>query len=337
MLHWLDDVWRFVQRENLDRLIGLILGLIVLSAGAIALVEPEIGLLDAAWWSIVTLTTVGYGDISPVTPAGRVVALVLMFSGIGILAAFSATIASVLVDRKIKDDLGMSIRSVRDHMILCEWNYQTRGVLRDLRADPHTAETPIVLIADIERKPVKDDNLHFVQGDVSDETLGKASIGTAKTVVIMGDSRLSPTARDAKAVLAVLAVETLNPKAYSIVELSKRENIVHCRRANADEIIVVGELSSGLIARTALNHGLGRVTTEILRSGDGSELYKVAVPPSMVGRTFLDVFTEIKRRNLGIAIATYRDDERQRVNPSSEYVMRADDFVIVVAEERPAL
>ena len=337
MLRWLEAMWAFAKRENLDRLIGLIALLIGISAVALAAAEPGIGLLDAVWWSIVTLTTVGYGDISPATLPGRGIALVLMFSGIGILAAFSATIASVLVDRKIKDDLGMTIRRVRDHMILCEWNYQARGVLRDLREDPQTADMPIVLIADIERKPVDDPNLHFVQGEVSEDTLEKASVGQAKTVVILGDTRISPTARDAKAVLAVLAVESLHPGAYTIVELAKRENAEHCRRANADEIIVVGELSSGLISRTALNHGLGRVTTEILRSGDGSEMYKVPVPPAMVGRTFLEVFHEVKQRDLGVVVATYRDDERQKVNPENDYLMRAEDYLIVVAEERPAL
>jgi voltage-gated potassium channel len=49
---------------------------------------------DALWWAIVTATTVGYGDVSPVTTEGRIIAVVLMLAGIGVIGVFTATIAS---------------------------------------------------------------------------------------------------------------------------------------------------------------------------------------------------------------------------------------------------
>ena len=55
---------------------------------------------DALWWAIVTATTVGYGDLSPVTPAGRVIAVVLMLVGIGVIGAFTATIASWFIEHE---------------------------------------------------------------------------------------------------------------------------------------------------------------------------------------------------------------------------------------------
>jgi voltage-gated potassium channel len=51
---------------------------------------------DALWWAITTVTTVGYGDIFPVTPEGRLVAVVLMLTGIGVIGVFTATVASLL-------------------------------------------------------------------------------------------------------------------------------------------------------------------------------------------------------------------------------------------------
>ena len=52
-----------------------------------------------AWWAITTITTVGYGDLSPVTPIGRIVAAALMMSGIAVLGIVTAAIASWLVQR----------------------------------------------------------------------------------------------------------------------------------------------------------------------------------------------------------------------------------------------
>ena len=59
---------------------------------------------DSLWWSIVTLTTVGYGDIYPTTNAGRTVASILMFIGLGIIASITATIASFLIEDEASDN-----------------------------------------------------------------------------------------------------------------------------------------------------------------------------------------------------------------------------------------
>lgn len=60
--------------------------------------NPEINSIgDAAWWSIVTVTTVGYGDKVPITPLGKIIGVVLMFTGIGIIGVLSGTIASQLL------------------------------------------------------------------------------------------------------------------------------------------------------------------------------------------------------------------------------------------------
>ena len=59
---------------------------------------------DALWWAITTVTTVGYGDITPVTPEGRLIAVVLMLTGIGVIGVFTATVASFL----FKEEEGQS-------------------------------------------------------------------------------------------------------------------------------------------------------------------------------------------------------------------------------------
>lgn len=58
---------------------------------------------DALWWSVVTATTVGYGDLSPVTTEGRVIAVVLMLTGIGVIGVFTATVASLFFDHDRQD------------------------------------------------------------------------------------------------------------------------------------------------------------------------------------------------------------------------------------------
>jgi len=153
---WIKRIWRFLQRENLDRVLAIIGIILVFSTVGLSMVEPKITFGNALWWSIVTLTTVGYGDISPSTLAGRTIAVIDMLVGIGVLAAFSGTLASILVERNIKEDQGMSAYKFEDHIILCEWNYRARVILKELRLDAHYQEKPIILITNIEKKPIDD-------------------------------------------------------------------------------------------------------------------------------------------------------------------------------------
>lgn len=87
-------------RHGFVYIVAVTFGLVVLGAYAIHRVEPGIGTFgDALWWSFVTTTTVGYGDIAPKTAAGRAVAVVLMLFGIGFLGLFTGTVATFFVER----------------------------------------------------------------------------------------------------------------------------------------------------------------------------------------------------------------------------------------------
>jgi voltage-gated potassium channel len=74
---------------------------------------------DAFWWSIVTATTVGYGDISPTTTEGRLIAIVLMLVGIGFISIFTATIASFFFDQN-KEEQGTQLTQIEARLTQLE-------------------------------------------------------------------------------------------------------------------------------------------------------------------------------------------------------------------------
>ncbi len=326
----------FIIRENIHRILFIILALLVTSTVGLVIFEKDVSWTNAFWWSIVTMTTVGYGDITPQTLGGRTIGAITMLLGIGILGMFTATIASVFVERKLKENRGMGSFTLTDHIIICEWNYRAREILRDLRSDSRTATSPIVLIAKIDEKPVEDENLFFINGDVNEENMQRAHLASANTVIILGDDKLDDNARDAQVVLSTLTVEGMNRGAYTIVELVDERNVRHCQRARADEIIVTNEFSSHLISRTALNHGISKVVSELLSAGTGNDFYRIPVPEHLQEKTFIEVFTAMKQEYNSIVLAIYKEQsERVISNPATDYKLVDEDHLILIAHGQP--
>jgi len=98
---FLKPVYCILKTNGLDKLLMVAVVLLFIIPIPIVLLEPEINTFsDALWWAVVTTTTVGYGDISPSTPLGRVLAVVLMLVGIGVIGTFTSAITNYFGKKK---------------------------------------------------------------------------------------------------------------------------------------------------------------------------------------------------------------------------------------------
>jgi voltage-gated potassium channel len=130
----------------------------------------------------------------------------------------------------------------------------------------------------------------------------------------------------------------MNPDAYTIVELQDEANASHCRRANADEIIIGNELTSNMIARAALDHGITKVISEVLSIESGNELYKIPVPEQLVNQTILDTISILKTSYKSTLLAVQNGPLGEVVsNPPADQRLNATDFLIVLAADRPVI
>jgi voltage-gated potassium channel len=186
----------------------------------------------------------------------------------------------------------------------------------------------------LENKPIDDPNLFFIKGNVTEDNLSRAKLANASTVLVLGDDTLDTGARDAKSVLTTLTIESMNPDAYTVVELDNEDNVKHCKRAKADEIVVGSEFSSRLISRAALDHGITIVISELLSSRIGNDLQKVPIPESLHNKRFGEVLLEMKNRNDSIAIAVQRSAGEVISNPPKDFVIAPDDFLIVISPDK---
>ncbi|ETX00418.1 potassium channel family protein [Candidatus Entotheonella palauensis] len=310
-------------------------GIVVLGTLGLTYFET-ISPANALWWTVVTISTVGYGDITPETFGGRIVGVVAMLSGIGLLGTISAMLASAMVSADWRKTHGMESLSYKHHLVVCGWNHKARDIINELRADQGARDTAVILIADMPELPMEMAGAAFVRGEVTLETMAQANMQEARAVVILSDEHVDAFSRDARSILTTLTIKKAYPHLYTCVELADDNNRMHCQLAGADEMIVSGALTSHLLVLAVLDPGVTAVVSELLSRHVGShELYLVPVAAEFVGRTFLDVLSQLKARDNVLALGVQHADGSNRLNPLPDYVLQTGDQLFAVAAHRP--
>lgn len=127
------DLRGIVGTNGLGYVLAVTVGVVLLGGVIIHAVEPDMGSLgDGLWWSLVTATTVGYGDLSPGTPVGRVVAGFLMVIGIGTIGMVTGSIATYFIHGRRVDDRPADVVYVAER--LEEWTTLSEAERRRLAA-----------------------------------------------------------------------------------------------------------------------------------------------------------------------------------------------------------
>ena len=108
--YYLSLLLRVFNNKRLRTVLSLILFFIVIFGFIFFITEPDVkSFSDGLWWALVTITTVGYGDITPMTSIGRLVASALMFLGLGLIASLTAVVSvkfiQNFVDHHTNDDV----------------------------------------------------------------------------------------------------------------------------------------------------------------------------------------------------------------------------------------
>ncbi|MCK4297812.1 MAG: two pore domain potassium channel family protein, partial [Candidatus Marinimicrobia bacterium] len=109
---------------------------------------------DSIWWALVTVFTVGYGDIRPITFGGRMVAIVVMFAGISLLSLITATISSIFVSKKIREDRGLESIKYENHIIICGWNNRAESIIETIFLLSKQKHLKMILINELPEEEV---------------------------------------------------------------------------------------------------------------------------------------------------------------------------------------
>ena len=283
--------------------LALAFGLVVLVAllaylGRDGYVDPadgSVSLLDAFYYSTVTITTTGYGDIRPVSDGARLVTTVLVTPArILFLILLVGTTLEVLTERtRHAYRLSRWRRKLKDHVIICGFGTKGRAAATTLLGHGYKPEQIVVVDeSPSARSKATSMGLSAVAGSATTQhALIDAGIAEAAAVVVAVD-------RDDAAVLATLTARELNPGANLVGAVREDENAHLLHESGANSVITSSSSAGRLLGLATTTPDVAQVLEDLLSVGAGLDIVQRPVTEAEVGP-----LEDVRSRNPVVAVA----------------------------------
>jgi len=282
----------------------------------------EVDLIDAIYYTTVTLSTTGYGDIAPRTSQARLVsAFVVTPLRIGFLVLLIGTTIEVLASQGREMFRSARWRKhMNDHLVVIGYGTKGRSAVETLLNNGQDKES--IVVVDPSQAALGDahaDGLAVVTGDATRrEVLGRAGVARARQVIITTD-------RDDSTVLATLNVRQLNPDAHIVAAVREHNNVPLVRQSGANSVVTSSEAVGRLLGLSSLSPTLGSVMEDLLTYGEGLEVAERDLLVPEVGKQPQSLPDQV--------IAVVRDGQVHRYfDPVVTQLARGDRLIVV----RPA-
>ncbi len=287
-------------------------------------------LFDAFYMTVITVSTVGYAEIHPLSHAGRIFNSLLIFFGVTVMFFAIGAMTQSIIELELGEYLGKRrtrrmIEKLEKHFIICGYGRVGRNASQELKR----AGVPFV-IAD--RNPDRVEKamlagLLAVEADATrDETLHAVGVTRARGLV-------SALATDADNLFVILSAKNLNPQLYVATRAGEEEAEEKLRHAGADAVFAPYTAAGYRLAQAVLRpHVFQFFDFATKNMGLDVDIEQVRVPEASEFAAHSLEQTRL-RRELGVIVLAIRKiDGRMLFNPPAETVISAGDHLIVMGE-----
>ncbi|HEX2126052.1 MAG TPA: NAD-binding protein [Thermoleophilaceae bacterium] len=286
--------------------------------------DEEVSLLDALYYSTVSITTTGYGDVRPESDSARLVTTLLVTPArVLFLIVLVGTTLEVLAERtRATYRLSRWRSTLRDHVIICGFGTKGRAAANTLIG--HGLPRERIVVVDEREAPRSEATamgLAAVAGSAAtQEVLREAGIETAAQVVVA-------VSRDDAAVLATLTARELNPSATIVAAVREDENAHLLHESGASSVVTSSSAAGRLLGLATTAPHITEVLEDLLSVGSGLDIIKRPIKDEEIGPLI-----DLHSRNPVLAVA--RDGELLRFDdPRASELKPGDHVVMLISHE----
>ena len=300
-------------RVRIFRVFALLFGVILAGTVAYRVLEGW-PWFDCLYMTVITITTTGYGEIRPLSYAGRILSMFLMFVGVGVFLYSVNVFISAVVEGSLRRWDRM-IEKMKNHFILCGYGVMGREIVKEL-----PAERVVVVDNDINKvNTAREEGYVAIQGDASDETtLERAGIQRAKALICC----MNDYSND----FAVLTAKELNPSIKTIVVLRNPEAEKKMRRVGVDVILSPYRDAAKKIMTIVSEKATAEFIETVMSGAKSLNLEKFTVNENMAGKTLREL--DLRRRTGCIVVAVVRGGEV--LLPEADMALKKGDILYML-------
>jgi voltage-gated potassium channel len=306
---------------------GAALGLVLLyGTGGYLLIERWT-LLDAFYMSVITITTVGYQEVHPLSPAGRLFTITVIAAGITSVLYALGVFIEVLSEGYLgvyrrERQMQRSIGALRDHFIVCGYGRTGSQIVREFERE----RVPYIAIDDNPEAVarLRNEGRLYIEADAaSEEALKVAGIERARGLISAIDS-------DERAVYLTLAARALNPQLYILSRAGQSESARRLELAGAHRVVSPYEMAGRQLAELAIRPAVVDLMMTIHHGQADIAVEELLVSPACpaIGKTLVEA--DLVSGSTARLLALRRADGSLYINPEGDLVLQEDDLIIAL-------
>ncbi len=285
------------------------------------------------YFYVTTTTTVGYGDLSPQTSLGRVLAaFFLLPGGVVIAAAILGKLSSyfIAVWRKKMQGRG-DYSNLENHIVIFGWHSRhTKRMIELIYGDNKREDRKVLLCATEEMDNPYPEKVLFIRGESLNEQslIQRTGVDNAARVVVFRNT-------DDQTLATCLTLAALKTNAH-IVAWFENDEMITLLKSHCPEIECHSNISMELLVRSAQDPGSSRIQQQLLSTLVGPTQYSVRVPDDFNGTTFgrLLEFLKLNHEAIALGVADSATGNDLRLNPSSGAEVTAGQVVYYMSAQR---
>ncbi len=284
----------------------------------------------ASWWeafymTVITITTVGYGEVFPLTRGGEIFTVVLLLSGLGMFLLLATEVARTVVEGEIRQVFGRVRRTrVIDHManhdVVCGYGRMGRAVVAELR---QRGRGVVVVERGQERiRELQEAGIPVVSGDATSETtLRSARLDTARGLVACLND-------DAHNVYTVLTARAMKPDLFIVARATEESAERRILKAGADRVVNPYNLGGTRLAHLVIKPAIVNFFDASLSGHDDLQLDQTSIRAgsSIAGHTLREANL---RQQWGLGVVAVQRGAQVIANPPSDTRLEVGDVLVV--------
>ncbi len=285
-------------------------------------------LFDALYWSFITITTVGYGDISPATTPGKVVSFIIVIMGIVIISFATSVIVSAFSEKldELKEDrVADDLTSNKEFLIVCGYGQIAKFFLKEIKGN--TAY--IVLDKDCQK-------VQEARNDGHDAICDNASRHEVLKRFYNKDSRvtvLALTGSDIENIYISLNAKSVSKDISVIARASSHKLLSRYKRAGADRVVLPYEIASSMLVASIIYPTMYKAINAILNFKDVATIDEIFVTAEslILGQSIKEVgFSDYNLTIFGVQNGARGEF---KFNPPKDYVFKENDILVVMGHK----